>query len=142
MHSFPYCLFFLSSKIALTGACLCSCHVSYYKKRWSSKQVWLNYVYVEGESTYSEVENNMLKFDLSSRQTIHVLPYTELDMTGYGGMKILCHCFGLFYEDHSSPRGLHRGLLRWDEGDRLLIKRHYINQTLIFFILIFRIIKD
>ncbi|XP_071523625.1 protein O-linked-mannose beta-1,2-N-acetylglucosaminyltransferase 1-like isoform X1 [Panulirus ornatus] len=61
------------------------------------------------------------KMNFDEKQTVYVLPYTELDMTGYGGMKILCHCFGLFHEEHSSPRGLHRGLLRFSMKGNIVI---------------------
>nr|XP_053630237.1 uncharacterized protein LOC128686956 [Cherax quadricarinatus] len=62
-----------------------------------------------------------LKLVFDDKQSVYVVPYMELDMTGFGGMKILCRCFGLFYDDHSSPRGLHRGLLRFSmEGNEVI----------------------
>ncbi|XP_045598429.1 protein O-linked-mannose beta-1,2-N-acetylglucosaminyltransferase 1 isoform X1 [Procambarus clarkii] len=62
-----------------------------------------------------------LKLIFDDKQSVHVVPYKELDITGFGGMKILCRCFGLFYDDRSTPRGLHRGLLRFSmEGSEVI----------------------
>ncbi|KAG7161330.1 O-linked-mannose beta-1-2-N-acetylglucosaminyltransferase 1-like 22 [Homarus americanus] len=62
-------------------------------------------------ATTESFSNLKLVFD--DKQAVYVVPYKELDLTGYGGMKLLCRCFGLFYEEHSTPRGLHRGMLRF-----------------------------
>lgn len=53
--------------------------------------------------------------------TLIVVPYKELDISGFGGMKLLCHCFGLFYEEHSPPRGVHRGILRFTMNGKEII---------------------
>ncbi|XP_063611982.1 protein O-linked-mannose beta-1,2-N-acetylglucosaminyltransferase 1-like [Penaeus indicus] len=58
----------------------------------------------------------------NSKPEVLVLAYKEHDVADFNGMKLLCRCFGLFFEDHSPPRGLHRGLLRFTmKGNELIL---------------------
>ncbi|KAK4319892.1 hypothetical protein Pmani_009198 [Petrolisthes manimaculis] len=61
-------------------------------------------------ATASTAKLNLL---MSDKQGVYVIPFKESDQSGVSGMKLLCLCFGLFHEDHTPPRGLHRGLLRF-----------------------------
>ncbi|KAK7081570.1 Protein fam3a [Halocaridina rubra] len=59
---------------------------------------------------------------LENKKITHiVIAYKELDISGFGGMKLLCRCFGLFYEEHSPPRGVHRGMLRFSMSGKEVI---------------------
>ncbi|XP_069971106.1 protein O-linked-mannose beta-1,2-N-acetylglucosaminyltransferase 1 isoform X2 [Penaeus vannamei] len=58
----------------------------------------------------------------NAKPEVFVLAYKEHDVADFNGMKILCRCFGLFFEDHSPPRGLHRGLLRFTmKGNEMIL---------------------
>ncbi|XP_066990155.1 protein O-linked-mannose beta-1,2-N-acetylglucosaminyltransferase 1-like [Macrobrachium rosenbergii] len=57
--------------------------------------------------------NSVLKIPFEDEVSVFVVPYKELDISGFGGMKLLCKCFGVFYEEQSAPRGVHRGILRF-----------------------------
>ncbi|XP_045105549.1 protein O-linked-mannose beta-1,2-N-acetylglucosaminyltransferase 1-like isoform X2 [Portunus trituberculatus] len=58
----------------------------------------------------------------TDRQVVLVLPYKEGDTDGWAGMKLLCHCFGLFHHHDSPPKGLHKGLLRFSmKGSEVIL---------------------
>ncbi|CAL4149703.1 unnamed protein product [Meganyctiphanes norvegica] len=55
------------------------------------------------------------------KNSVSVVAYKEIDLMGFSGMKILCQCFGLFYEEKSPPQGLHRGILMFSrKGERMI----------------------
>ncbi|XP_076067716.1 protein O-linked-mannose beta-1,2-N-acetylglucosaminyltransferase 1-like [Oratosquilla oratoria] len=59
---------------------------------------------------------------LSNHRIASVLAYRERNMQEFLGMKLLCRCFGLFYEAKSPPQGMHRGLIRFTvNGERVVL---------------------
>ncbi|XP_064091087.1 protein O-linked-mannose beta-1,2-N-acetylglucosaminyltransferase 1-like [Macrobrachium nipponense] len=89
---------------------------------------------VSKESVLKCVEadvNSILQIPFEDEVSVFVVAYKELDISGFGGMKLLCKCFGLFYEEQSSPRGVHRGILRFSmNGKEILFlsnrSRHFM----------------
>ncbi|XP_068204894.1 protein O-linked-mannose beta-1,2-N-acetylglucosaminyltransferase 1-like [Palaemon carinicauda] len=73
----------------------------------------------------------VVKIPFENKASVLVVPYKELDISGFGGMKLLCKCFGLFYEEQSPPKGVHRGILRFSmNGKEILFlsnrSRHFV----------------
>ncbi|GAB6029125.1 hypothetical protein CHUAL_004903 [Chamberlinius hualienensis] len=73
-------------------------------------------------SQQGQISRSYFTADKSKQRQAFVLYYMQNGRSDLEPLKKLCKCFGLFHADGESPRGLHKGLLRFTiEGHDVLL---------------------